>query len=158
MTTVDRVKLLCKERKIALSKLEKELGFANGYIGQLKRGNFPSDRLFKIAEYFEVSPQHLMGWPETQEALKNIGLSTKDIANELALPQETVESIINSGDSSAIEKIVKVADALIKNKKPALTPENELDSNLIKLLVKLTPEEITQVDAFVQGLIAARKA
>ena len=45
-----------------------------------------------------------------------------------------------------------------KEKKPAPIAESELNSNLIKLLVKLTPDEIKQVDAFVQGLIAARKA
>ena len=37
MTSVERVKNICKERKIPISKLEKELGFSNGYISQLKK-------------------------------------------------------------------------------------------------------------------------
>ena len=36
MNSVERVKDICKNRKIPISKLEKELGFSNGYIGQLK--------------------------------------------------------------------------------------------------------------------------
>lgn len=37
MNTVDRIKAICKERKIPISRLEKACGFANGYIGQLKK-------------------------------------------------------------------------------------------------------------------------
>lgn len=52
MNAVEKVKILCKERKIAISRVEKDLGFSNGYIGQLKKGTFPSDRLALIADYF----------------------------------------------------------------------------------------------------------
>ncbi len=61
MNSVECVKNLCKERKIPISRLEKELGFANGYINQLRKGVFPSDRLKQIAEYFGVSVDYLLG-------------------------------------------------------------------------------------------------
>lgn len=48
MTSVEIVKNICKERKIPISKLEKDLGFSNGYISQLKKGVFPADRLKKL--------------------------------------------------------------------------------------------------------------
>lgn len=54
MNEVDKVKAICKERNIPLSRVEKSCGFANGYIGQLKKGVFPSDRLIKIADYLDV--------------------------------------------------------------------------------------------------------
>lgn len=60
MNSVERVKKLCKENKIPISKLERDLGFSNGYIGQLRKGVFPDDRLAKIAEYFGVSVDYLM--------------------------------------------------------------------------------------------------
>lgn len=60
MNAVERVKKICKERKIPISHIERDLGFANGYIGQLKKGSFPSDRLLKIAEYLQVDPEYLM--------------------------------------------------------------------------------------------------
>lgn len=59
MNEVDKVKAICKERKIAISKLEKECGFCNGYIGQLKKGIFPSDRLIKIANFLNVPLSYL---------------------------------------------------------------------------------------------------
>ena len=59
MNSVERVKQLCKEKKISLHKLEKDLGFGNGYIGQLKKGKLPDDRLYKIAEYLGVEPSYL---------------------------------------------------------------------------------------------------
>lgn len=60
MNSVERVRAICKERRIAISKLEKDLGFANGYIGQLRKGVFPADRLSAIANYLSVSPEYLM--------------------------------------------------------------------------------------------------
>lgn len=60
MTSVDRVKTICKTRKIPISKLERELGFANGYIGQLKKGTMPAERLAAIAEYLDVSYEYLL--------------------------------------------------------------------------------------------------
>lgn len=67
MNSVERVKLLCKERKIPISKLEKELGYSNGYIGQLRKGVFPSDRLQELAKYFSVSVDYLMTGKEVSE-------------------------------------------------------------------------------------------
>ena len=60
MNTVEKVKTICKERKIPISKLEKECGFANGYIGQLKKGSIPDDRLVKIAAFLSVPVEYLV--------------------------------------------------------------------------------------------------
>lgn len=59
MNTVDRIKEICKERRIPLSRLEKACGFANGYIGQLKKGSLPDDRLVRIADYLGVTPEYI---------------------------------------------------------------------------------------------------
>lgn len=60
MNSVELVKNICKERKIPISRLEKECGFSNGYIRKLQEGKFPSDRLLKIAEYLELPLSYLM--------------------------------------------------------------------------------------------------
>ena len=60
MNAVERVKTICKERKIPISKLESDCGFANGYISQLRKGVFPDDRILKIAEYLNTSVNYLM--------------------------------------------------------------------------------------------------
>lgn len=60
MDSVELVKKICKERKIPISKLERDCDFSNGYIRKLKEGKFPSDRLQKIADYLDVSVEYLM--------------------------------------------------------------------------------------------------
>ena len=66
MNTVDLVKKLCKDKGIAISKLERDCGFGNGYIKGLKKGTLPGDRLAKISEYFGVSVSFLLGESFTQ--------------------------------------------------------------------------------------------
>lgn len=73
MNGVDRVKAICKERKIPISKLERDLGYANGYIGQLRKGVFPSDRLMEIAEYLSVSHTYILTGEENKKAPTNSG-------------------------------------------------------------------------------------
>lgn len=65
MTSVEIVKMLCKERNIPIYRLEKELGFSNGYISQLRKGTFPADRLVALAKYFGISTEYLMYGEET---------------------------------------------------------------------------------------------
>lgn len=60
MTAVDRVKSLCKAQKIPIYKLEKDLGYANGYISQLKKGTFPAERLRDIDDYLGVTSDYLL--------------------------------------------------------------------------------------------------
>ena len=60
MNSVERVKEICREKKIPISKLERELGFANGYISQLKKGTFPADRLLLIAKYLNTDTEFLL--------------------------------------------------------------------------------------------------
>ena len=61
MNSVEIVKRLCKEKRIAISRLERECGFANGYIAGLKKGKLPSDRIQTIADYLDVPTGYLLG-------------------------------------------------------------------------------------------------
>lgn len=46
---------LCQERKIPIAKLERNCGFANGYLNPKKMSKLPYDRAVTIAEYLNVS-------------------------------------------------------------------------------------------------------
>ena len=59
MNTVERIKEICKQRKIPIYLLEKDCGFANGYIGQLKKGTLPDDRLRIVSDYLKISAEEL---------------------------------------------------------------------------------------------------
>ena len=67
MNSVELVKKICNERKIPISRLERECGFSNGYIRKLQEGKFPSDRLLKIAEYLGLPLSYLMTGEESFE-------------------------------------------------------------------------------------------
>ena len=105
MNTVERIKSICKDRKIAMSTLEKECGFSNGYVGQLKKGSMPDDRLRKVAEFLKVTTDFLMTGKEpefsietaeTDVALSNMEKRVKSYALKLAaLPKEKQEHIMN---------------------------------------------------------------
>lgn len=92
MNSVERVKNMCKTRKIPISKLEKDLGFSNGYIGQLRKGVFPDDRLIKIADYFDVSVDYLL---TGEEKKWQPTLTDKDERNL----DKKVENLLNAVDS-----------------------------------------------------------
>ena len=84
MNSVERVKTICKDRKIPISKLERDLGYSNGYIGQLRKGTFPNDRLKEIAEYLEVSIDYLMTGEEKEGGeTYYINEETRAIAQEI---------------------------------------------------------------------------
>ena len=65
MNEVERVKQICKERKIAISRLEKACGFSNGYIRSLKEGKMPSDRLYAVSVFLELPMEYLVTGTET---------------------------------------------------------------------------------------------
>lgn len=56
MELKEKIKELCKNRKISIAGLEKKLGFANAYIQQLNPESVPYTRIKKIADYFGVTP------------------------------------------------------------------------------------------------------
>lgn len=61
MNVYDVIKSPCDERGLAVTALEKELGFGRGSIGKLKKGgSTTADRLRKIADFFGVSVTDLM--------------------------------------------------------------------------------------------------
>lgn len=109
MNTVERIKSICKERKIAISTLEKECGFANGYIGQLRKGTIPDDRLRKISNYLDLSVDYLMTGEDGKmllietakqdAALSNMDDRIKAYALKLAnLPEDKKELVLKMID------------------------------------------------------------
>ena len=55
----ERILKLCSDRGTTISKLEKDLGFGNGYIKTKREREFPADRLSKIANALGVTTDYL---------------------------------------------------------------------------------------------------
>ena len=61
MNSVDVLLALCKHRKIAVSRVERDLKYGNGYFKSLKKKEIPGNRLSEVADYFGVTVDYLLG-------------------------------------------------------------------------------------------------
>ncbi len=76
MSVYERIERLRKSANISQGKLEKELGFSNGSISKWKTSMPNSERLKKLADYFDVSVEYLITGEITEN--KNAQLTSKD--------------------------------------------------------------------------------
>lgn len=98
MSTYEVIKQLCDEHGIALTALEKELGFGRGSLGKLKSGGTSAKRLQKIADYFGVSINYLMNGETTEKINNTSQLSTKD-ERDIAKDMENIrQKLMNGAD------------------------------------------------------------
>lgn len=123
MNSVESVKTICKERKIPISKLEKDLGFSNGYISQLRKGVFPYDRLKKIADYLDVSVGYLGGEEDAVAEEKPIDLKAEFNRLEKLLKSGENAPLYFDGQPADQESInllldqIKISVALLERKR-----------------------------------------
>ena len=78
-TLYERIKLLCEKRGISIAKLENELGFGNASISKWGKVSSPSvDKILKVAAYFNVSVDYLLGRTDITGSASDI-MADKDI-------------------------------------------------------------------------------
>ena len=117
MNSVERVKKLCKERRIPISKLEKDLGYSNGYIGQLRKGTFPADRLKEIAEYLDVSIEYLMTGEEKEGGeTYYLNEETRDMAQKIFEHKE-LRMLFDAAQDASPEDLETVHSMLLALKR-----------------------------------------
>ncbi|WP_434310472.1 helix-turn-helix domain-containing protein [Hominifimenecus sp. rT4P-3] len=100
MTTYETIKKLCDEKNIAVTALEKELGFGRGSIGKLRNSSTSAERLQKIADYFHVTVNDLMNNTDNAHSLKTdlTSKDEKDIKKDL---DNIMKKISSGADGSA---------------------------------------------------------
>lgn len=89
MSIYQRIKELAIEKKISIRELEKTLKFSNGAINKWEE-KAPSDKLEKVANYFNVSTDYLLGrtnkrnyYELTEKDEKNIEKQLQEMINDL---------------------------------------------------------------------------
>lgn len=114
MNSVERVKSICKEKRIPISRLEKDLGYSNGYIGQLRKGIFPADRLSEIAQYLNVSPSFLLTGEEEISSPSLTKKDERDIEKILANTEELLkqDGLMFDGVPASKEAIDSILSAM----------------------------------------------
>lgn len=88
MSLVGRIQLLCKNKGTNQSGLERDLGFGKGTISKWDKSSPSSDKLQKVADYFHVSVDYLLGREEKQAELnardkRDIAKSLEDVMSKL---------------------------------------------------------------------------
>lgn len=164
MSTYETIKTLCKERGIAVTALEKELGFGRGSIGKLRNSQTSAERLQKIADYFNVTVDYLVnGATEAEPSALDPrvfnriislcdtrGINQSDLEKELGFGKGTISKWKSNPNPSA-EKLLLVAnyfnvstDFLLKGTdNNGLTEKDKKDiaKDLDSIMEKLTAGE-----------------
>ena len=89
MTLVDRIRTLANQRDMSLPQLEVKLGLGNGTISRWKTSSPTTDKLQKIADYFNVSMDYLLG--------RDVQLTTRD-ERDIAKDLENIMSKLKNGE------------------------------------------------------------
>lgn len=59
MLTYDRIKMLCKQKGVTVTGVEKELGFARGSLCKVETNKPSMEKVQKLAKFFDISVEYL---------------------------------------------------------------------------------------------------
>lgn len=69
----ERIKSLCQKKGITITKLESDLGFGNSSVKKWEKTSSPSiDKIVKVASYFDVSTDYLLGRSDLEKSIHDI--------------------------------------------------------------------------------------
>jgi len=137
MTVFHRLKKLCEEQKISINELEVKLKLGTNTLYSWKKQKPNSVNLEKIADYFDVSVDYLLGRTDKKRYYDLTEKDERDIQKEL---EEMINSLSNNGyaafDGSTIDDLEgEDRDLLIASLKNTL----EMSRRLAKK--KFTPKK-----------------
>lgn len=127
--SVQYVRDLCKKRKIAISQLEKDCGFANGYLNPKKMSKISYDRAVAIAEYLGISAEEILNGPGKEKTPALTRKDERDIAKNLGAIMDDLE---HSGD------LMFDGDPMSDEARESMRNAIELGLKAVKLLNKET--------------------
>lgn len=92
MNTLERIKLLAKQRDITLKELSIKVGIGENSLYRWDKTSPQSDKLQKVADFFDVSTDYLLGRTEKKKYYELNDKEKKDIAIQA---EELIEGITN---------------------------------------------------------------
>jgi len=142
---INRIKLLCDENNISINKLLQECNLSKSVIDNMKKGSIPTtDKISKIADYFEVSTDYLLcktddptpPWkkyalPDTKTntskidglgnriklKLRQMEMTQRDLAQKLNVPILTLIDYITERkkpDAKTLDKLAKILNTSVE--------------------------------------------
>ncbi|MHC5248791.1 helix-turn-helix domain-containing protein [Enterococcus sp. LJL90] len=94
MTTLERIKSLAKQRDITIKELAFQIGIGENSIYRWDKTSPQSDKLQKVADFFDVSTDYLLGRTNT----KYYELSDKE-KNDIAIQAEKLIDGLENGEN-----------------------------------------------------------
>ena len=111
---VEFIRVSCKSRNSSITKMEKDLSFANGTVGKWANGKRypPKDQLLLVADFLQISIEELMGQePEQKEKPNTLdGIELE----KLSPARRALLEALDGMDDENIMKIVRIAQAVKK--------------------------------------------
>ena len=110
LTLVDKIRTLARQRDMSLPQIEQELGLGNGTISRWRNSSPNTEKLQKIADYFNVSMDYLLG---REQYLTH--KDEKDISKILEQTKEQLlsqEGLMFDGDPASPEAVDSILAAM----------------------------------------------
>jgi len=79
LTLSEKVKLLCDAHELTFAALERRLDFGNGTIRKWDSATPSGDKLAKVADFFNVSTDYLLGRDEETAVLNESGCEDENV-------------------------------------------------------------------------------
>jgi len=112
VSLVQKIKMLCDEKKISIAELERKLDFANSSIRKWDERTPGVDKIQKVADFFDVSTDYLLGRTDKRNYYDLTEKDQKDIQKQLEKIVEDMskaDSIAFSKDSEELSPEAKAA-------------------------------------------------
>lgn len=113
--TFERVRELAKKQGLSINQLEDKLSFGKNSLYGLKKSNPNSKIIEKIADYFNVSTDYLLGRTDNPRIAKN-----NDNSMTIDLKKDAEETFFFDGhelNDEDIDLITSILETRIKNRK-----------------------------------------
>ena len=107
----NRIRELANQRKISLAELERNLHFSNGIISTWKTGKPSIDKVEKVANYFDVSTDYLLG---------RSGVLNSNEQQVIAMFRKQTENMSSKDKddfTASLDDIMSFAKKIVKDRK-----------------------------------------
>ena len=114
MTIFERVQELSRKQGKTLQKVANDLGFGDNYLYTLKKQKPKADNLEKLADYFHVSVDYLLGRAEAKPVNEPIDLAEVANSDDDAIFDKMYMFVYNECIEKSLNKLTSTAGELIE--------------------------------------------
>lgn len=152
MTIKERIQALLKLKDISAVQMEKDLGFAKGYISKLDKASPSSEYILRIADYLGVTTDSILKDDILHDSIEyaSISLPQETVQIRQKLYQEAMGKALGEAYSKGLEEMIAEKESKLSDSMTEQLVEyfNQLPESLrmnVLNLVKATAQEYKEV-------------